>query len=150
MISTIGGELASTDVISTIGGEFASTDVISTIGGEFASTYVVSTIGSEFAGTYVIGAISCETCRTYVISTISSEFASTYMISTISGESSRAGECSRTGAIVAISSESVGGQYREGQGENQTGFHGGVSREVGVVCLVKVHTTPIISIKKRK
>ncbi|MOA36916.1 hypothetical protein D3C78_1584720 [compost metagenome] len=65
-------------------------------------------------------------------------------IVTVSGDSG-------TGALKTIGGKGIGGQYGEGQGEDQFGFHGVCSRCVDVLCVgCGVHTTRINLIKKRK
>lgn len=109
-------------MICTISGDFGCTGVIGTVSSDLGGASVIKTVGGEFACTDVIGAIGGEGGRTGVVVTVRSD-------SRFGGESSRA--C----AVVAIGGEGVGGQYRQGQGEDQFGFHGRCSRCVGVVCL---------------
>jgi hypothetical protein len=72
------------------------------------------------------------------------------MVVTVRSDS-RFSESSRTSVVVTISGKGVSGQDGKGQGEDQFGFHGGISRFVGVVCLgCGIHPTPTILIKKRK
>ncbi|WP_460121696.1 hypothetical protein [Pseudomonas sp. S2_C03] len=142
MVGTVSSEFACTDVVSTIGSEFACANMVGTIGSEFACANMVGTIGSEFACANMVGTIGSEFACANMVSTVSSEFACPYMISTVSGERRRdssgrcRGENGRACAVVAVSGEGVGGQYREGQGENHFGFHGGCSSSSSLYVLV--------------
>ena len=54
------------------------------------------------------------------------------------------------GFVRTVGSEGIGGQYGQGQGEDQSGFHVVYSRFVGGCVLHGFHATPVNLIKKRK